>query len=481
MPSKKIDLSRPTGFRDFLPDDVKRFRQVEKIARRSIESFGFEEIQTPIVEFLDLFLIRSGEKFRQDSFTFRNPKFQDRDDRSSDDDVEDSKVFILRPEFTAGVCRYYIQNKISRYPKPLRLYYVGPCFRYDKPAPGRYREFYQLGVEIFGASTPESDAETILVASKTVEKLGINDYIVRVNDLNILRGLLNDFSMEDDVQDKIINIMDKANGDLIKLKLGIISGSEESILEAFVDDLNLLDISPALIRLLKEMLFLSGRFDDIKTRAEELFKDNESALTALKNSNLSYIEESFKAQGITSYNIDLSLARGLDYYTGIVFEIDSPCLGKEKQICGGGRYDRLIEEFGGESTPATGFAFGLDRLVLAREKNIDDQGIKIEPRAHVFLYAFNNSLSGVLLQIQSRLHSEGFRVERNIMNWKIRKALSFASKMKFYYAIIVGEKEIKNNIVVLKDLYTEEQIEISLDEAITIMKKKIFKNETPDM
>ncbi|MFX0098194.1 MAG: histidine--tRNA ligase [Candidatus Hodarchaeota archaeon] len=472
-PGKKLDLSRPTGFRDFLPSDVKKFRRVEEIAKTTIESFGFEEIQTPIVEFQDLFLVRSGEKFKDYSFTFKTPKFRDIEAGLIEGEPGDAKTFVLRPEFTAGVCRFYNQNEINRYPKPVKIYYLGPCFRYDKPAPGRYREFYQLGVELFGSATAKSDAEVIILATRTVEKLGIKDYKVRINDLNILRALLNEFDINEVIQDKIIGLMDNANGDMVKLGLGFIETTQEKIVDGFMDDLNRLDLSMELITLLKEMLLLSGRYDDIKVKALEIFKDKPGTIEALESSNLTTIENMLSEVCIESYVVDLSLARGLDYYTGIVFEIDSPSIGKQKQICGGGRYDRLIEEFGGESIPATGFAFGVDRLVLAAEANGSLDLEESSRRADVFLYAFKDEHSKHLFTIQDRLLSEGIKVELNVMDWNIRKALSFASKLGFKFAIILGEKEIEESTVTLKNLDTEDQDVMPMDEAIKKIKNTL--------
>lgn len=470
---KKLDLSRPTGLRDFLPVDTSTFRAVERAVRSALERFGFEEIQTPTFEFLDLFLVRSGEKFRNDVFTFTMPKGdQDGDDPGGNEDLVDEKVFVLRPEFTAPVCRFYIQNEISQDPKPIKIYYVGPCFRNDKPAPGRYREFFQVGVEMFGIQTPLSDAQTIIVAATIVKELGIKDNVVRLNDLNILRCLLLDFTINDEIQDKIIGIMDKANGDMIKASLGLIENEKDAIVDAFTRDLDAIGLPDALNDILRRMLFMSGRFDQIAPEATALFAGHPRALDAVATSHLHVVERLLDAAGIASKVVDLSLARGLDYYTGIVFEIDSPSLGKQKQVCGGGRYDGLIAEFGGEPTPATGFAFGLDRLVLAATANgALGAGVRA-PRADVFLYAFSDELVPAIVAIQDRFVREGIRVEMNVADWKVKRALQFASKLGFKHAIMLGPKEHETATVVLKNLVTGAQGTVSIDEAIATIKVK---------
>ncbi|MHC1591683.1 MAG: histidine--tRNA ligase [Candidatus Helarchaeales archaeon] len=477
--SKKLDLNRPAGFRDFLPGELRMLRTVESIVRRSIESYGYEEIQTPIVEFLDLFLIRSGEKFKQDTFTFKTPKYNKATIESydageaGDVDASDAKTLVLRPEFTAGVCRFYIQNKISRSPKPVKIYYIGPCFRYDKPAPGRYRQFVQIGVEMFGADGAMADAEIIVVAMNTVKKIGIPDLVLRINDLNILRGLLVDFGISGEVQDKVIASMDKANGDLIKLELGFIDGIKEEIIEIFIKELDQMGLSHEAISLLEQMLYMNGSFKDIKPRVETLFEGKVNARAAIESSNLLVIEAILEGMGISSFVVDLSLARGLDYYTGIVFEIDSPSLGKQKQICGGGRYNRLIEEFGGESTPATGFAFGLDRLALAAGITgaLNDKVDK--SRSQVFIFAFSTDLAKELFKVQDALISKGIPAEVNVMKAKLRRALAFASKMGFQFAIIIGKREIDQGTITLKNLKTEIQQVITLEEAIDVIKNEI--------
>nr|MDO8112400.1 histidine--tRNA ligase [Candidatus Sigynarchaeota archaeon] len=475
MAEKKIDLSRPTGTRDFLPTDMSKHRQVEVIVRKALESFGFEEIMTPTFEFFDLFLLRSGEKFRQDVFTFTAPKYQ-ASGETNDVSPEDARTFVLRPEFTAPVCRFYIQSDMNTYPKPLKIYYCGSVFRYDKPAPGRFREFFQFGVEVFGIQGAIADAYIMYIAASIIKKLGIKDNILRMNDLNILRELLNENNVNEDIQDKIIGMMDKANGDMIKFQLGLLvleGETPETIEKLFLDDLHGLGLNESLIGILGKFLYLNGEYKTILPTTKKILEGNPRAIQAVESSNLLQVEKLLDAAGITSRIVDLSLARGLDYYTGLVFEIDSPSLGKQKQICGGGRYDHLIHEYGGDLTPATGFAFGLDRLVLASEKlGVLESQVEAS-RADVFLFAFTPELVDQTFKIQEQLLQNGFKVELNITDWKVKRALQFASKLGFRFALMLGEKESKENKVVLKDLKTEVQQILTLDKAIMIMKSEL--------
>ncbi len=449
---------------------MRKHRKVERIVRESLEAFGFEEIMTPTFEFFDLFLVKSGEKFREETFTFKAPKAEDSELAS-----EDARTFILRPEFTAPVCRFYVQSDLNTVPKPLKIFYVGPVFRYDKPAPGRYREFFQFGVEVFGIPGAIADAEIMYVATSIVKKLGIKDQLLRMNDLNILRELLQENSVKEGVQDKVIGLMDKANGDTIKFKLGLLDDTTPDAIEAvFTDALNDLGLGTSLVSTLKQFLYLNGSFEgDVLPRARQVLAVYPKALQALESSNLLRTEQLLDASGITSRVVDLSLARGLDYYTGLVFEIDSPSLGKQKQICGGGRYDRLIREFGGDDTPATGFAFGLDRLVIAAEKNGALVAEADATRADVFLFAFKPDLVPEAFKLQAKLIESGVKVELSITDWSVKRALQFASKLAFPFAILLGEKEWKDGKVALKNLKSEQQEIVTLDHAIAIVKKTI--------
>ncbi|MHA1698923.1 MAG: histidine--tRNA ligase [Promethearchaeota archaeon] len=474
MPTKKLDLTRPTGTRDFLPDEMRTFRYFESVVRETIESHGFEEVQTPTFEFFDLFLIRSGEKFREDSFTFKAPKFEVLDGKdASNGEGETEKVFVLRPEFTAPICRFYITSEISRYPKPVRMYYMGPVYRYDKPAPGRYREFFQAGVEIFGSGSAISDAEIILLAMRVVKKLGIHDAFLRISDLNIIRCLLADFGVTDDIQNKIIALVDKASGDIIKGGDILTEFSREEIITEFVNSCDEIGVSQDLADVLMGLInLMKGDFESVKSAALPMLGSYERAANALETTTLPVIEKILKMNDIESFCIDFSLARGLDYYTGMIFEIESPSLGKQKQICGGGRYDRLIEEFGGPPTPAVGFAFGLDRLILAANANGHDAFTRKKARAKVFLFAFNKDLMPDLFKIQEKLINEDIPAEINVVHEKIKKALAFASKLGFQYAILLGDKEKQENKVTIKNLGTGEQSTLTIEDAIAMIKNE---------
>ena len=344
----KLDIKRPRGTRDFMPREMVLRRNVESIIRNTFSLFGFQEIQTPIFEQLALFELRSGEKFKEDIFHFVNPT----KDESEDQTVE----FCLRPELTAPTCRFYVTDDLGASSKPVKIFYIGPCFRYDKPGPGRYREFFQAGIELFGADSPRADAEVIEIAAATIEKLGIPKYRIQMSDMSILRTFLTTLGLNKGDQSKVIGIIDDTGSDIAKLKLGSIEGSEEEFIKKFTSELSKYVKKP-IVTLLQKLLYLKGDLTVLE-QAKKLFKDYPETIEIISNSSLNTVYAFLEANGYGELIIDFSIARGLDYYTGIVFEIDVVELGAQKQVCGGGRYDKLIREYGGHDTPATGFGLG---------------------------------------------------------------------------------------------------------------------------
>ena len=353
----KLDIKRPRGTRDFMPREMVLRRNVESIIRNTFSLFGFQEIQTPIFEQLALFELRSGEKFKEDIFHFVNPT----KDESEDQTVE----FCLRPELTAPTCRFYVTDDLGASSKPVKIFYIGPCFRYDKPGPGRYREFFQAGIELFGADSPRADAEVIEIAAATIKKLGIPKYRIQMSDMSILRTFLTTLGLNKGDQSKVIGIIDDTGSDIAKLKLGSIEGSEDEFIKKFTSELSKYVKKP-IVTLLQKLLYLKGDLTVLE-QAKKLFKDYPETIEIISNSSLNTVYAFLEANGYGELIIDFSIARGLDYYTGIVFEIDVVELGAQKQVCGGGRYDKLIREYGGHDTPATGFGLGFDRLTQCVE------------------------------------------------------------------------------------------------------------------
>ena len=410
MKSKKF--SKPRGTRDFLPDEMERRRYVEKIMRDAFERFGFKEILTPTFETLELITAKSGEDIVRSLYAFEDKA---------------GRKLALRPELTAPVMRAYV-NSLAKKPKPVKLYYITNCFRYERPQSGRYREFQQAGIEIIGSGYPEAEAEVIALADTTLKNLGLEDYEIHVGHIGILRKILEEEGVVEDEQNAILTAIDK--GEKEKLKQ-----------------------YKSLLRILE----LIGEEAEVMEKAEELLK-NSSAYEELQK--LKELLRFLKFYNI-KFKVNLGIARGLDYYTGIVFEIYSYKLGAEKQICGGGSYS-LVEVFGGEPTPTCGFAFGFDRVVLALEK---EGKITPEKKKSFFVVSTSQELMKEAIKISMKVR-EKYPCEVDLMRRKLKKALSYASSQGFTYVIIVGEEELRRGMVILRDMETREQKEVSLEKIL---------------
>ena len=318
--------------RDFLPDDLKKRRYVENTIRRLFDLYGYEEIDTPIVESTQLVTAKAGDEIRHRMYSFR--------------DLGEREV-ALRPEMTASVARLVV-NHLKSTPKPLRLGYVSNCFRYDEPQRGRYREFWQGGFELFGSSRPEADAEILTIADHLMRTLGFQSYEIRINHFGILRQVFKQEGIDSQTQDRILSFMDRDDYDKAIALL------EEK------------KISSQCIEVSRQLFKTETKSPvDALLHGEEMLKNYDKALQALNN--LGTIVAIPKDGGLkVPLSIDYGFGRGLEYYTGMVFEVFVPELGIA--LNGGGRYDQLIETFGGEPLPAVGCAPGIDRIVLAMDE-----------------------------------------------------------------------------------------------------------------
>lgn len=415
-------IQRPRGTRDFGPAEMAKRRRVEMAMRESCARFGFGEVLTPTFEHAELFTLRSGQGIIDEMYAFK-----DKGDRE----------MALRPEITASVIRFYV-NELSTLPKPLKLYYVGNCFRYENPQSGRFREFFQLGAELIGAKNPETDAEVIALAINCMRAAGLENFIVRIGHIGILKSLVNAEIKDAKAAAEILRMIDKedfdAMGDMFDAK--------------------------ALPRKL---------FDKIAALAE--IKGEVDLLNNLDPSEASeYLREIFsvlKLHGIEDCQLDLGIVRGLDYYTGMVFEIDAPRLGAEKQVLGGGSYT-LSELFGGEPVFSTGFAIGIDRVLLALEK---EKPAVEPPILDAYVIPAKEDMRKYAFGIVARLRSQGIRADVDLMRRTMSKNLKYASATGARYAVIVGEEEMAKRSVTLRDMKSGEQRLVLADELGVSIKK----------
>jgi histidyl-tRNA synthetase len=412
------------GMRDLLPEEAKMMKYIEDKARKTARLYGFKEIITPIVESYELLSVKAGEEVRSRMFVFK--------------DLGDRRV-ALRPEFTASVARL-VATTLRTEPKPFRLFSVGSVYRYDEPQKGRYREFWQSNYELMGSNRPEADAEILMLTDSLMKTVGLN-CAIKVGHVGVLRGIFNQEKLEDKVQNAVMQLMDKQQYD-DTFKMVETSG-----------------MSAKGLQVLRKLTELKGnKVFDIVEKMKENVKDYEKAVEATENLKevLTLVMQSGNKINMI---VDAGFARGLEYYTGMIFEAYIPDL--NVALGGGGRYDKLIELFGGEPTPAVGVAHGIDRIMLGIQAQKTAEETDAEKT--VMVIPVQETLKGEALKIAATLRDKDVSVEAEVMGRKMAKALEDADRRKIAYAIIVGERELKESSVVIRNLKKREQRTVKID------------------
>ena len=400
-------LQKPRGTRDFLPDEMERRRLIERRMREAARRWGYREVSTPDFEHLELFTMKSGEGIIQEMYVFED---------------KGGRQMTLRPEVTAAVLRMYV-NEGKVLPKPIRWCYFADCFRYERPQKGRYRQFWQFGVELIGADTPSADAEVVMLADDVLRSTGVT-FDLHVGHLAPMKHLLADLAPGD--QRAIMACLDK---------------HDTAGLEAALVEKNLTHLAEPLAALSKcrsvsEVFEIAGDIPE-RARIEEIFSLLDS-------------------QDI-DYRPDFGIARGLDYYTGMVFEGFAKNLGAENQIIGGGAY-RLAHLFGGDDVASSGFAIGFDRVVVS----IGDFPLVDEPIVGVVCTPEARARA---LDVARAFRSAGVRAEIDLMQRGMGAQVSHAAKTADF-AVILGKREVEAGTVTLRDLHSGKQQERSLEDAI---------------
>ena len=401
-------LNRPRGTRDMLPDEMERRREIEARMRAKARTWGYREVSTPTFEELELFTIRSGEGIIDEMYVF-----EDKGGRS----------LALRPELTAPVLRMFV-NEGRSLTKPIKWCYFADCYRYERPQKGRYRQFWQFGVELIGVDSAMADAEIIMVAEDLLRTAGVT-FTLKIGHLSFMRTLLSGLAEEH--QKKIRSFLDKRDtAAAAEFLVGIgrtdLSGPLNQLIEA---------------RTLDAVFAVIGEIPEAG-RIRETF-------AGLDSQNI-------------PYEINPAIARGLDYYTGIVFECFAEGLGAENQILGGGAY-RLAHLFGGENTPSVGFAIGFDRVMVA----IEDQVWKpFQPQVTVIHTPQARSRA---LEVARELRDSGIVCEIDLIGRGFSAQMKSAGKSADY-VVIIGEEEVATGKVTLKNLQGGEQNTIPLTDAI---------------
>lgn len=391
------------GTKDILPQEVNMWQLLEKKADQVFSKYGFKEIRTPIIEYTELFSRGVGDTtdiVNKEMYTF------EKSDRS----------ITLRPENTAGVVRSYIENGMTRLPAPVKLWYHGPMFRYERPQAGRQRQFHQVGVEMFGVKQPTADAEVILAAVNYLKALGLNDLDVEINSLGCSK-CRNEFknNLKEVLKPYFDELCDDCKNRYEKNPLRLLDCKIESCKKIFE--------KPEV----QEVINSDFICDECAEHYTEL-------KLYLNKMGVHYTENKL-------------LVRGLDYYNRTVFEIKSNNLGSQNAVCGGGRYDSLVAQLGGEDIPAVGFAMGMERLIsLITPK---------EPKRLDGYIVSNFPVDAFVLA--EELRHQGLNVEFDLANRKFTKQMEKASKTA-KYAFILGEDEILKHQVSIKNLDNGKQI-----------------------
>jgi histidyl-tRNA synthetase len=418
--------------RDFLPEEAKMMRYIESKARKIAELYGYKEIITPVVESYELLSAKAGEEVRLRMYAFKDLG---------------GRMVALRPEFTPSVARL-VATTLRNEPRPFRLFCVGSLYRYDEPQMGRYREFWQSNFELMGSNKPEADAEIIMLTNDLMRSVGLKNYVFKVGHVGVLRGIFAQENVEEKNVNEVMQLMDKkAYAEAVRRVEGI-------------------GVSKKCVETVQRLIELKGKDTlEIVDKMRECVGEYDKALEAVENLQeiLRLIAESESKITIT---VDAGFARGLEYYTGAIFEVNVPEL--DIALAGGGRYDRLIELFGGEPTPAVGIAHGLDRIMLAMQKQ--DTKMDAAEAKKVVVIPAKEELKAEALKIANKLRGVDIPVEVEVMGRKMGKALEDADRRKMDYAIIVGERELKDGAVVLRDMTKREQSSVKIEELVERVK-----------
>lgn len=418
----RTQLEPARGTRDILPPDSEYYKGVFDKFSEVAELYGYRLAIVPTIEHFEIYEAKSGPGISKSMYVFQDKA---------------GRTICLRPEFTASIVRAYLKHLLAR-PKPVKLYYFGQVFRYDEPQFGRYREFYQVGVEYIGDPRIYADIELFQLIRDFYKSIGLTSYSFRINDISIIRGLLREWKVPEEVQDEVLHLIDKGEIQKAVSLVGQYAGSNVSVLE--------------------ELLKVEVRTpEDLKSDVSRLGIASEDSLTGLER--LTKLFEILLSLGLNVY-VDLKLVRGLAYYTGTIFEISVPSL--NLSIGGGGRYDTLSQILGGVSVPATGFSLGVERTILAleAEKLVDNLR---RARPTMMLISLVESV-GFVDEVSSKVRGMGIVVDvRFTQKQRLSDMVGQASKLGYDYVAIVGEAELKSRKVTVKNMKTGKQVSIDVD------------------
>lgn len=412
---------KPKGTQDAVPSEIYKWNTVEKLARETAQVFGFKEIRTPTFELTNLFKRSVGDTTDvvQKEMYSVTAKQSMKADKETD--------FTLRPEGTAGAARAVLENGILNEALPQKVYYIISCFRHEKPQAGRLREFHQFGVEMYGSASPAADADVIALAKSYIDRLGLKGIELCINSIGcpVCRA---------EYHKALKDYFEKNKEDLCETCLSRLEKNPMRILDCK---------SPVCSNIAKDApVILDYLCDECSDHFEKL---------------KGYLE----AMDI-EYSVNAKIVRGLDYYTKTVFEFITTDIGAQGTVCGGGRYDGLIEQLGGNKTPALGFAMGLERLILTME----NQGCDfIQPKkCDIFIATMGDNALAKAVTLASSFRSEGIYAEFDVMGRGLKAQMKYADKIGASYVVVIGDNELEQGAVKLKHMASGEQTELKLDD-----------------
>lgn len=410
-----LTVQRPKGTQDALPSGIHRWHTVEQVVRDSAEHFGFREIRTPVFEETGLFVRSVGDT--SDVVTKEMYTVSSKGDQT----------FTLRPEGTAGVVRAMLENGVMNEGFPQKVYYVIPCYRHEKPQAGRLREFHQFGIEMFGSSSPYADAEIILLAKSVIDGCGLDNIELNLNSIGCpecrreYHEALKEYftAYKSELCDTCLERLDKNPMRLLDCKSPICS-----------------EIGKGAPKILDYLC------DDCKAHFEELKR-------ILDNYGL-------------KYTVNPRIVRGLDYYTRTVFEFVSKDIGSQGTVCGGGRYDGLVSELGGQPTPALGFGLGLERLILTMEQQKKDF---LDPKTtDIYFAPMGSDAQSKASLLCQMLREDGYAAEFDLIGRGIKPQMKYANKIGAKFVCVLGDNELESGEAKIKNMRLGTETPVVLDD-----------------
>ena len=404
----------PRGTKDIMPSDVNAWRYLEETMRKICAQYGYKEIRTPVFEHTELFQRGIGDTtdvVEKEMYTFT-----DRGNRS----------ITLRPENTASAVRAYVEHKLSKDDAATKFYYIGPMFRYDRPQAGRLREFHQFGIEEYGTQDPVADVELISLASSVINRLQLDSVHLQINSIGC----------------------PTCRAEYHKALKSYFEGYKDKLCDTC---LSRLDKNP--------MRILDCKSPICSEIAKDAPKITDYLCDECRN-HFDAVQKYLDAAGI-EYTVDPTIVRGLDYYTKTVFEFVTDCIGAQGTVCGGGRYDGLIEELGGKHLPSLGFAMGMERLLMVMDK----QGIEIPDNDECMLYiaTMGDAAKVKAFELIKQVRSCGMIAETDVIGRGLRAQMKYADKIDARYSIVLGDNEIEQNTAKVKNMETGDTAEVTLD------------------